>query len=282
MTPYLSAGLISSQTPIECQQSGHRFAPTGLWVDNRGMPELHFPCLRKDCNVERVLHQSWSQVVGPGLSINGIALDIEDDPDGGVAKIVCREAVRDYTDIELHGGDVVIDIGAHVGIVSIYLAKRFPGILIYAFEPCRVNFDRLCRNLDANGVGGISAHCQAVTGDGRVVQLNSDLSKNSGGGAIYGVGPNMENVDSITLPQIFEKFKIGSCALLKIDCEGAEYEILEAAPSLLSKVKRLRGEFHVNQRLRAQGQPQKLLDLCHARIGQENVRVSVCEVGEWQ
>jgi hypothetical protein len=39
-------------------------------------------------------------------------------------------------------------------------------------------------------------------------------------------------------------YNISKCKLLKIDCEGAEYEILDKAGEFLKKCAHLRGEFH--------------------------------------
>ena len=49
----------------------------------------------------------------------------------------------DYTfdNITFNVGDVVIDIGAHVGMVSIVLAKLNPAITVYAFEPIPTNYN---------------------------------------------------------------------------------------------------------------------------------------------
>ena len=44
-----------------------------------------------------------------------------------------------FSDINFQAGDVALDIGAHVGTVSIHLAKMHPEIKIYAFEPSETN-----------------------------------------------------------------------------------------------------------------------------------------------
>ncbi len=56
----------------------------------------------------------------------------------------------------------------------------------------------------------------------------------------------------MTLDEIFDDNKIVRCKLLKIDCEGAEYEILPNARAL-SRVDYLSGEFHMNGPLRERG-----------------------------
>jgi FkbM family methyltransferase len=257
----------------------HDWSPTGLWVNG----EMWVPCRDPKCEAyqafadraEPTIHQS-----GFGTTINGIALDIEDDPQGGVAKIVCQEIAHDYDldSIPFAPGDVVIDVGAQVGIVSIYLAKRHPEITIYAFEPIPENFERLLRNLKANDVKNVTAINQAITCDGRDLMLYGDLGSNSGGiSAFTGeVGPRHLAL-SMTLDDVLKAYGIKRVKLLKIDCEGAEYEIL--TDEVLAKVDHLRGELHTNSLLTAKGYSP---DAMHKKLVESGVGFhwQVCQIAE--
>jgi FkbM family methyltransferase len=136
----------------------------------------------------------------------------------------------------------VIDIGAQVGVVSAYLGKKYPFLEIYAFEPVKENYDRLVRNLEANGVQNVTPLNMAVTSDGRDVVMDGSLDMNSGSMTIYGKGK--ATIKSMTLDDIMRMFHIDNIRLLKIDAEGSEYEILEASEHLLDKVVAIRGEIH--------------------------------------
>lgn len=185
-------------------------------------------------------------VRGWGMSVDGIDLDIDDDPSGGVAKLACWEAVHEYGlhELDLQPGDVVFDVGAQVGVMSIYLALAYPGIKVYAFEPMPQNYSRLQRNIKANGVeDSVVAINKAMTGDGRKVTIAGDPAKNSGGASIFKGGKHSYDVASTTLQDAIKEHKItGPLALLKLDCEGAEYEILNKWPFI--GVRYLRGEVH--------------------------------------
>lgn len=281
--------VLERTTNSECATAGHDWAATGLW-DNG---DLCIPCKRYGCAAElrlkgyRFRGQDSERVIsatGFGTAIDGMELDLEDDPQGGVAKIIWREIDRSYemADLPLVPGDVVLDIGAHVGVVSIYLAKRYPGIRVYAFEPVHENYARLSRNIAANGATGITAINKAVTGDGRRVSLSFDPTSNTGGGSLVsGVADQRVYTFSVTLAQIFADYVPERCALLKIDCEGAEYEILAAGEALLDRVDNLRGEFHINKRIEAQGwTSQKLIDLCARHIPKGHGKITPCVIGE--
>jgi FkbM family methyltransferase len=122
-------------------------------------------------------------------------------------------------------GDIVLDIGLNVGMISIYLAHKYPFLKIYSFEPLKANYKNFFRNRIMNNIpdGTITAENLAVTGDGRNVTMNIDPT-NSGGSRMreFSVSTKTDDiVPSITLDSIFEKYNISKVKLLKIDCEGA-------------------------------------------------------------
>lgn len=255
----------------------HTWAKTGLYNEQG---EMCVPCSDAECEAELRIRQDGSRVIsetGFGTTVNGLKLDIEDDPDGGVAKIICREIERSYRldEIGFQPGDVVIDIGAHVGIVSCYLAKTHPEIMVYAFEPVPANFERLKRNLIANEAKNVMAYNWAITSQGGEVILRGDLSSNSGGSSIHAEGEIVAVIPSVTLEWVFELHQVKECRLLKIDCEGAEYEILRSSEGLLSRVQALRGEFHENNVL---GPARALIEMCKAHI--PDVQVQVCRIAD--
>lgn len=152
----------------------------------------------------------------------------------------------------------IIDIGANLGIISIVLAKKNPGIKIYAFEPLRENYENLLKNIELNGIDKniITVENKAVTKDGRNINMSININ-NRGGSSISDVisvnsSMSKENcgIESITLEEIVKKYKIDKIDLLKIDCEGSEYEILyNTKEDILKNIDYLVGEFHENKDL---------------------------------
>jgi len=262
----------------------HHWAPTGLWIDGW----LWLPCREPGCEAG-LTRAKGELVVGENvfpLSVGGERLELQDDPIGGVVKIVLRELLDSYflNDIPFEPGDVVLDVGAHVGVVSIYLAKKWPGVLIHAFEPMPENFMRLETNLKANDVKNVKAHPFAVSGNGRRMRIGGNLQQNSGGMsafASFGKRAAVHTVESVTLAQIFTRLNVGKCKLLKMDCEGAEYEILRTSEGLLDRVEYLSGEFHTNGNLaRAGYSPDELLEMCKRHIAPERIHVTFCRMAE--
>lgn len=162
----------------------------------------------------------------------------------------------DFAEIDFKPGDVVLDIGGNIGMVSIYLAKKFPFLKIYAFEPVKENYESFKNNIKLNNVpnGVIMLNNMAVTKDGRDIIMNIN-PLNRGGSAISDIFAtnyhlSADVVKSISLEEIFKQNDIKQLKMLKIDCEGSEYEILYNTPTdLLTNIEYLRGEFHENKRL---------------------------------
>jgi FkbM family methyltransferase len=204
-----------------------------------------------DCPAElRVNGTREAAEMGWPVVIDGITLDIADDPNGGVKHAIAAECVTTYRlqDLTFEPGDVVIDVGAHVGVVSCYLAKKWPGVRVYAIEPVPANYERLERNIQANDLGNVLALPYAATADGRDLVLTGDPGVNTGHYSAYAEhGPVVHTAPSTTLSSFFQRGKVDRIALLKLDCEG-----LYGMGDLLARVDRLVMEVHENAALTAQ------------------------------
>lgn len=180
------------------------------------------------------------------VQVGEIELKIYENPTGGTAKDAAIEAIRDYglDQIELEDGDLVVDVGANVGIVSLYLAKKFPKCRVIAFEPHPETFEYLKLNVKVNGVNMLT-YPHPVASDTRIVHLGGDVDKNAGGVHIFGTD-GQECITAKLSDVILPEDRVG---LLKLDCEGAEWEILARTGLNWRNVKRIRGELHTNSTL---------------------------------
>ncbi len=164
-----------------------------------------------------------------------------------------------------------------------YLAKRFPGVRIYSYEPHPSNQELFRSNVVRwNGVTGIELCPEAVTGCGGAVELTGN-PLNSGGYTAHSTTQQhcrASGIASLTLDQIFERHGIERCVLLKIDCEGAEYDIL-GKTTAWQRIDHLRGEFHMNNLLASQGHTmQGLHDYCAQMLPSRSVAAKFCGMSE--
>ncbi len=129
-------------------------------------------------------------------------------------------------------GDLVLDVGANVGTVTLPLAAHVgPSGRVIAFEPQRLVFQHLCANIALNGLTNVDARWAAVgatAGSARIPALDPTLAENFGAtrlaadGEVVAVTP----IDSLQLER---------CDLIKIDVEGMEDDVLRGAEHTIAK-----------------------------------------------
>lgn len=178
-------------------------------------------------------------------------------------------------------GDVLLDIGANVGVVSIWLAKQLPKCTIYAYEPLSVNFENLRHNIELNDVANVIPMRWAVTADRQPLTMHYNYDNLGGASGFMGQPPwNETEVDGITLQDIFEAHHIDRVALLKMDIEGAEHEVLAGCNGLLDRVDYLAMEAHFTPKLRLAGWNERTLQrVLQPLIARGAARVTVLEAG---
>lgn len=142
----------------------------------------------------------------------------------------------------IHPKDTVIDIGGHIGSFSALASSRADEGKVLTFEPDPENFSQLTKNLYS--YQNARAFQKAVAGDRGSLTLYKD-SLNSAENSLFKKGGRAITVPTLTLRDIFEEHDILKCNFLKIDCEGAEYDILYATPSaFLERIERIVLEAH--------------------------------------
>jgi FkbM family methyltransferase len=137
-------------------------------------------------------------------------------------------------------GDVVYDLGANIGVVSIWLARKVgPAGRVVSFEPDPQNFHCLTSNVRTAGLTNIEAIPAALCDATGTATFFSEGSIGSGFESLRAdsmlpttVGERVE-VPTLTLADAFEHHGIPKW--MKIDIEGAELELLEAGLGVLAE-----------------------------------------------
>tara|TARA_B110000438_G_scaffold303743_1_gene366929 strand:- start:4106 stop:4891 length:786 start_codon:yes stop_codon:yes gene_type:complete len=139
--------------------------------------------------------------------------------------------------------DVIIDIGSHIGMFSVYASQYCTNGKILSYEPSAENFKLLQDNISQNNLKNITPNNFVISNSNDYVNfyINSDNTAHS----IHDFTPNSIQVKSITLQTIFDSNKLDICNYLKLDCEGAEYEIIDSLPNeYFKKIKQIYIEYH--------------------------------------
>jgi FkbM family methyltransferase len=141
-------------------------------------------------------------------------------------------------------GDIVVDIGAHIGRYTIIASKRVAtNGKVVAIEASPSNFEMLNRNIKLNQLTNTISLNHAVYSKETKIKLY--LPGEESGNTIYNTiisdrAHNEEKfveVNANTLDYLLQSKGIKQVNWIKIDVEGAEFEVLKGASNVLSNSK---------------------------------------------
>ncbi len=147
---------------------------------------------------------------------------------------------------EIRDGDVVVDVGANIGVFSAFAALQARDVRVFAYEPFPGNVALLRSNTEGIRQSRVRVYPQAVGGSSgeRILQTHPT------NWIVHTVaGPDTTApglaVPCVSLDEVLASNGIERCSLLKLDCEGSEYEILRSArPETMRRVDKIVGEYH--------------------------------------
>ena len=174
---------------------------------------------------------------------------------------VVREVVKTYRIADLverftsQPSVTIVDIGGHIGSFSVIMATLLPQAVVHVFEPVAANFEMIQHNIRHAGLErAIHATNAGISGKHGFMALDdigvSPDGRNTGGHAV--MGPQASDapppdgrafVELLPFGEILDR--LGRVDILKIDCEGAEFEILYSlTPQQLGRIDSMVGEIH--------------------------------------
>lgn len=173
-------------------------------------------------------------------------LQVQSDADESVFNEIFTD--RDYKILDQiikNAKNLILDIGAHLGFFSIYAKTINKDIPITAFEPDERNFDLLKENLKLNHIKNITVKRVAVSNtiQKQSLYISADSHNHSLLQSANVEQNNTKVVDTTTLDKILAWTPV--CDLVKMDCEGAEFEIIKnLTPETFKKIKTFYVEYH--------------------------------------
>lgn len=156
--------------------------------------------------------------------------------------ILCEEKDREYK--FPHGNPkVVLDIGANIGATAILLTSIYKNAIVYSFEPQKDNFEILKENVKSYSNIRIYNHALGNE-DGFFPLEKSDVSWNHGGFSLNRDGEG-ELVEVKCVSNVLDELGISKIDVIKIDCEGSEFNILTSLrEDILKNIDLIVGELH--------------------------------------
>jgi FkbM family methyltransferase len=146
------------------------------------------------------------------------------------SNLVTKHYERDF--VPITKGSVVIDVGAHIGSFTVMAAGIASKVL--AFEPEPGNFQMLKKNVELNNLKNVSIFAMAVSGSSGYQDIFISDDASTGSHSLYtedAIGGLRRRVETISLDDIIEKQTLRIVDFVKLDCEGAEHEIVERMSS---------------------------------------------------
>lgn len=154
--------------------------------------------------------------------------------------------IEEYSkhDIKIENTDTIIDVGAHIGLFSLHASQYCKDGKIYAFEPIKENYDILKSNIQLNNSSKIKAeNCAISKSTSKIILYQSN---DDSGHSKFIETNNPVEVHSRSLNDFFNEEKIKKCNLLKLDCEGSEYEIIDGLnDENFEKIEKMIIEYHL-------------------------------------
>ncbi|WP_194776124.1 FkbM family methyltransferase [Pararhodonellum marinum] len=155
-------------------------------------------------------------------------------------KEIFQDEIYKFDPLVTSGG-LILDCGANMGLSVLYFALNYPDHKILAFEPEAEIFEVLKGNVMAFDLKNVTLYKKAVWIEESELVFHSDGGM---GGRIHTIYKNspaeVTKVKTIELKKLLNE----KVDFLKIDIEGAEYEVLKDCKNELSKVKHLFFEYH--------------------------------------
>lgn len=146
-------------------------------------------------------------------------------------------------------GATILDLGANIGTFSVYAATSARNVKIWAYEPMAEFYSLLMENIRINRLDeAITGFSCAVAADSNTRQLFVESEAFSFPTLIASkdapAAPRIE-VRCATLIEILKSNGLTQVDLLKMDCEGSEYDILYGAPdTCFERIREIRMEYH--------------------------------------
>jgi FkbM family methyltransferase len=142
-------------------------------------------------------------------------------------------------------GGILWDIGANIGLYSLYAVKRHPGTKVYAFEPSVLNLELLARNIAVNGeVGAVCIVPLPLFSGIREDVFKLQRADRGGALSAFSVDYGYDNKPldfalsygtlGVSLDDMRNVFQLPQPDHIKMDVDGVEHLILSGGKAVLS------------------------------------------------
>ncbi|MCH2230640.1 MAG: FkbM family methyltransferase [Crocinitomicaceae bacterium] len=170
-------------------------------------------------------------------TIHGFDIIINPSIDSGVELSLFEtgtyeKGILNFIEENYSGKGEFIDVGANIGLMSLFTASKFSDSSIICFEAHPKTYEILCRNVTLNNLVNVTMIQKAIGASKGRVKIFDNWHVNRGGASIVVQGEGSDSFD-VDLVRMNEELADSSPEMIKIDVEGAELDVLKGANELI-------------------------------------------------
>lgn len=173
---------------------------------------------------------------------NGIIINLSDNPEDIVTVFIVF-IKKEYGNIAKDS--TILDLGANIGTFSVY-ASIAGAKKIHAYEPNTEAYDLLCKNIELNNLLNIVIPHKKAISSISYTQVKFPAEASPQNKIIEGDEcEEYELVNTINLKDIVGENNLDIVDLLKLDCQGIEYDIINNIDlETISRICSIKMEYH--------------------------------------
>ena len=196
----------------------------------------------------------------------------------------CQEEsdFNDLQKINFSSEDKSIEIGSHIGTVGLPICKSNPHTTFIGFEANLNNYKNLLKAISFNQISNYIPNFCGVYGKSGEILESKYREDNTGANSIFNENSNEKSTyfNTISLDDIIKIYEIKKLKVLKIDCEGAEYEILYNSKKLKDiEIENMHIEAHHYPKL--DQSPERLTEYIKKELKVKNLKSCIIDCTSW-
>lgn len=172
-------------------------------------------------------------------TIHGFKIIINPSIDNGVELSLFEtgtyeKGILHFIESNFKSDGVFIDVGANIGLMSIFAASKFPKSKVIAFEAHPNTVELLNRNVELNGIQNIEVFDKALGNAIGKIKIFDNWQVNRGGASTVVQGKDSKSFE-VDLIRLDDTLNDLIPDMIKVDVEGAELDVLKGAEGLIKR-----------------------------------------------
>ena len=238
---HFSSGSMSLQSQFEYMKTAHDVLRNG----NRELLEEQLRNVERNENTKWLQRQNNTQKNTQLIHVNNCCAKIyveTEEEENRINHLSTETDFLRYMLDDIAGESVFYDIGANIGTHTLLVACGYPNVRVVSFEPVMENYTKLRKNIELSQADNVTAIDKAVFDESNTVQINT-TGEHAGEGKHY-ISENGETtIQTVTAKELIDS-AVPNPDSIKIDVEGAEYNVLLGLADLLESLPTLYVEVH--------------------------------------